>query len=138
MALTSTHSLFLNIHRPPKYSATLFDNLSKILSITCIEFHCIVIVGDNRQDRGQYNYMVSLITMSVYIYTISDSAMGRIPPQQGAHSWPNYHQMSKYFQGCVTGVALISMFSSRVQSSWTQKSRIWLWKSITLLNAPVA
>ena len=48
-------ALFLNIYRPPKYCA---DDFTELLSIVCIDFDRLVIVGDfnihgdNPQDRG--------------------------------------------------------------------------------------
>ena len=58
VALNSTRVLFLNIYRPPKYCATFFDEFTELLSIICIDFDYVVIVGDfnihvdNPQDRG--------------------------------------------------------------------------------------
>ena len=55
---SSTRAVFLNIYRPPKYCATFFDDLAELLSIVCIDFDCVVIVGDfnihvdNPQARG--------------------------------------------------------------------------------------
>ena len=55
---SSSRVIFLNIYRPPKYCATFFDDFAELLSIICIDFDCVVIVGDfnihvdNPQDRG--------------------------------------------------------------------------------------
>lgn len=56
---SSSRALFLNIYRPPKYSTTsFFDDFTELLSIICIDFDCVLIVGDfnihvdNPQDKG--------------------------------------------------------------------------------------
>lgn len=43
---SSSTVLFLNIYRPPKYCSTFFDDFSVLMSIICVDFDCIVIVGD--------------------------------------------------------------------------------------------
>ncbi|XP_072247605.1 uncharacterized protein [Leuresthes tenuis] len=54
----SPRVLFLNIYRPPKYCADFSEDLSELLSMICVDFDCIIIVGDfnihmdNPQDRG--------------------------------------------------------------------------------------
>ncbi|CAJ1082756.1 hypothetical protein KUCAC02_009465 [Xyrichtys novacula] len=55
---SATRAIFLNIYRPPKYCVNFFDDFTELLSIICIDFDCVVIVGDfnihvdNPQDRG--------------------------------------------------------------------------------------
>lgn len=55
---SSSRALFLNIYRPPKYCANFFDDFTELLSVICVDFDCVVIVGDfnihvdNQQDRG--------------------------------------------------------------------------------------
>ena len=54
----SSRALFLNIYRLPKYCASFFADFTELLSIVCIDFDCLVIVGDfnihvdNPQDKG--------------------------------------------------------------------------------------
>lgn len=36
----------MTIYRPPKYDARFFDEFAKLLSIVCMEFDCVVLVGD--------------------------------------------------------------------------------------------
>ncbi|XP_032872790.1 uncharacterized protein LOC116970201, partial [Amblyraja radiata] len=38
--------MFLTVYRPPKYCAAFFDEFSEQLSTICIDFDCVVIVGD--------------------------------------------------------------------------------------------
>jgi len=51
-------SSFLNIYRPPKYCASFLDDFTELLSIVCIDFDGLIIVGDfnihvdNPEDRG--------------------------------------------------------------------------------------
>jgi len=54
----SPRVLFLNVYRPPKYCADFFDDLSELLSMICVDFDCVIIVGDfnihmdNPHDKG--------------------------------------------------------------------------------------
>ena len=49
--------LFVNIYRPPKNSTSFFEDFSELLSIICVDFDCVAVVGDfnihtdNVQDR---------------------------------------------------------------------------------------
>ena len=53
----SSRVLFLNVNRPPKYCADFFEDLSELLSMICVDFDCVIIVGDfnihmdNPQDK---------------------------------------------------------------------------------------
>ena len=43
---SSCRATFVTIYRPPKYNAEFFDEFAKLLSIVCIDFDCVVLVGD--------------------------------------------------------------------------------------------
>ena len=47
---SSAWAIFLNIYRPPKYCTDFFDDLVELLSLTCTNFDCVLIVGDLRTD----------------------------------------------------------------------------------------
>ena len=42
----SSPAIFLNFYRPPKYSPSFCDDFSELLSVVCIDFDCVVLVGD--------------------------------------------------------------------------------------------
>ena len=42
----SPRVLFLSVYRPPKYCADFSDDLSELLSMICVDFDCVIIVGD--------------------------------------------------------------------------------------------
>ena len=39
-------AILVTIYRPPKYDARFFDEFAKLLSIVCMDFDCVVLVGD--------------------------------------------------------------------------------------------
>jgi len=43
---SSCQAVLVTIYRPPKYSAHFVDDFFKLLSVVCIDFDCVVIVGD--------------------------------------------------------------------------------------------
>lgn len=45
---SSSQAVFLNIYRAPKYFTHVFDDLVELLSLTCPDFDCVLIVVCNR------------------------------------------------------------------------------------------
>ena len=43
---SSCQAVLVTIYRPPKYSVHFVDDFSKLLSVVCIDFDCVVLVGD--------------------------------------------------------------------------------------------
>lgn len=119
---------------PSIYCPIFSDEFSQLLSIICIEFYCVVILGDisNIHVDKMFNR-----TAWCPWWLWSPSACDRTPPQQRAHRVPNNHQRSKYFQGgcdwCFHSL-IIFVFSWRVQSPCTQMPRPRLWQSVLSLK----